>query len=274
MDYEIKQLQNKHNLFGISRKHHASKTLKTYNWDNIEAVIDKNNIDVVINLCGETIGQPWHQWSKKRIYNSRVLTTKTIVNAVKDKSIHLLNASGVGIYPCTNHLDNILYSESTSFSDKCGFLQTLSHDWEFAALKHHKTTLLRTAVVMKKNDGVLDKLMMGHQIKLLTQLGDGKNPFPWIAIEDWCKAVEFIIENQIQGPVNITTPELTNYNDIMNKLCNTLDTYKIKIPNFMVRSLLGEMGESLFLTGSAAIPTILQEKGFQFKFKDFSKIDI
>ena len=270
----IKHWKNKHKLYGISRKETHCEHIKTYDWGHLKRLLQQENIDVVVNLCGETIGQPWHHWPRKRIYDSRITTTKYITSQLKNLPIHLLNASGVGVYPCTEQLNDVHYSEKTSINRTSHFLQSLAYDWEQAALTHDNTTLLRTAVVMKKNDGVLQKLMMGHQLKLLTQLGQGNNPFPWIAIDDWCRAVDFIVDKKIKGPINLTSPDTSSYNDIMNILCKSLNAYKFTMPNILVKSLLGEMGTALFLTGSAAIPSELENLGFKFKHRHFSELEI
>ena len=55
--------------------------------------------DVVINLAGASIFQPWNARNKEAIYNSRILTTRNIVDAIAkhaDKKIALLNGSAVG----------------------------------------------------------------------------------------------------------------------------------------------------------------------------------
>ena len=59
------------------------------------------NHDVVINLAGASIFRPWNDKNKKAIYNSRILTTRNIVDAIvtsTDKEITLLNGSAVGYY--------------------------------------------------------------------------------------------------------------------------------------------------------------------------------
>ena len=269
----IEHWQNKHIIYGISRKKGASNHVQNFSWEQLDTLLDNHKIDIAINLCGESIGQLWHPWSRKKIYDSRVQTTKYVVDHIKHKPIHLINASGVGIYPSTTQLTQAYYSEQTIVTRSNAFLQQLAYDWEQAALMHENTTLLRTAVVIKKNDGVLNKLIMGHQFKLLTQLGSGNNPFPWVAIEDWCRAVDFIINKKILGPINLTSPQLSSYNDIMNMLCKSINAYKFTLPDVVVKSLLGEMGDALFLTGSAAVPEKLENLGFEFKYGEFSKLE-
>lgn len=267
----IKHFGATHQLVGISRKTNTQGHIESYPWEKLTEVLKSNSFDVAVNLCGETIGQPWHRWSRKKIYDSRVNLTKRVVNALDNKDIHLINAGGIGIYDAHEIMQDDNISEKIN---PHGFLQTLAFDWEQAANKHQKTTILRTAVVLKKDDGVLAKMLIGKQLKLLTQFGRGKNPFPWISIEDWCHALNFIINKQLLGPVNLTSPEISNYNDIMSSLCNRINATKIIVPNRVVKTLMGEMGESLFLTGSHALPKTLIMEGFEFKHPKIENIEI
>ncbi len=267
----VKHLNNSYEIVGISRNANSNLSIENHLWQDLSNVLKKNKFDIAINLCGESIGQPWHQWSRQKIYDSRVNVTKNIVNLFSNKDIHLINAGGVGIYDSTASLQNKTYEENIN---PAGFLQKLAFDWEKEANKHPHTTILRTAVVMKKNDGVLKKMLLGKQFKLLSQFGNGKNPFPWISIDDWCHAVEFIIQKKLLGPINLTSPHLSNYNDVMDTLCKKTRACKIIIPNMVVKTLLGEMGESLFLTGSHALPNTLIKSGFEFKQTSIEKVEI
>lgn len=267
----IKHFGNTYKIIGISRKPNSKDAIETYTWENLHDVLRSNRFDVAINLCGETIGQPWHKWSKQKIYNSRINTTQRIVNALKNYDIQLISASGIGIYDPSNDFHDDIFNENINPQ---GFLQSLAFDWEKASNQHQKSTILRTAVVFTKNDGVLKKMLLGRQLKLLTQFGIGKNPFPWISIEDWCHAVDFIIQKSLLGPYNLTSPELSSYNSIMDVLCSKTNAYKITIPNVVVKALMGEMGESLFLNGSQALPNKLLNEGFKFKHNTMQSLEI
>lgn len=269
----IDHLKDKHTITGISRKRHPNEFIENHTWDNLPDILKKNNFDVAINLCGETIGQPWTKWSKDKIYDSRINTTNRIVNALTPYNIHFISASGVGIYDSFYTLNNKTVNEDTILNDQEGFLQNLAFQWEEAAKSNTQTTILRTAVVMKKNDGVQAKMLLGKQIGIISQFGMGENPFPWISIEDWCRALDFIIDQKIVGPINLTSPELSSYNDVMNVLAQKAQSKKITIPNLIVKCLLGEMGESLFLKGSPVLPKKLMDLGFQFEHDSIKSIE-
>lgn len=71
---------------------------------------------------------------------------------------------------------------------------------------------LRTSIVLGNNGGAFPKLKMITKFGLGGKQGRGNQNVSWIHIEDFCRAVEFIIDNEnISGPINITAP---------NPLCN------------------------------------------------------
>ncbi|MDG2348893.1 MAG: NAD-dependent epimerase/dehydratase family protein, partial [Gammaproteobacteria bacterium] len=116
----IKHLRNTHEIIGISRKTNSKLPIENHLWQDLSNVLEKNKFDVAINLCGESIGQPWHQWSRQKIYDSRINVTKGIVNALSNKDIHLINAGGVGIYDANEFLQKKAHEENIN---PVGFLQ-------------------------------------------------------------------------------------------------------------------------------------------------------
>lgn len=261
----IKHWYGIHNLVGISRnKHKYNGAIPNYSWNQIDLALTKHDIDVVINLSGESIGQYWHEKSKLRILSSRIETTKLIVSHINENT-HLINASGIGIYGHTKDFDSTIFDEQTKILESDEFLQSLALKWEKATKNHKLTTLIRTSPVFSKDQGILKKLLLGNQIRLLTQFGTGKQPFPWVGLADWCNAIDWIITNKYLGPINITNPKTTSYKSLMDDLCNITASYKITIPNKLVEFAMGEMGRTLFLRGTSVKPSILVKHGFKFK---------
>ena len=67
--------------------------------ENLEKIKDA---DVVINLAGATILKRWSEEYKKELFNSRINTTKKIVEIINNSNIkYFISTSAIGIYP--NH---------------------------------------------------------------------------------------------------------------------------------------------------------------------------
>mgnify|MGYP003113961137 FL=1 len=70
-------------------------------WDD-DLVSEMENADAVINLAGENLfGQRWNEQVKESIYNSRIDSTRSLVEAMRSaekKPSVFISASASGIY--------------------------------------------------------------------------------------------------------------------------------------------------------------------------------
>lgn len=269
----IQHLKTQHELYGVSRKKPNDLSgIKTLQWQGLSDLLNEAPIDVIINLCGESIAQPWISAVQKRIRSSRITPTMHLVHLLKaHPEIHLLNASGIGIYPTYTHMPDDFIAAAKPAEPPLNFMQQLALDWENATTPHQKTTLLRTAPVMSTHQGILKQLTLTKYVGQLCQIGPGQQPFPWIGLIDWCRSVEWIINKKMLGAVDLTSPHVDRFTDLMDSLAVTLDCRKWIIPEIFVKPLLGSMIDALMLQGPIVTPHRLLDDGFSFaveKIKD------
>ena len=271
-------LSPNHTIFGIGRtKSNVLKVTKNaFDWnDNLEQIISKNQIDVIINLCGASIGQLWLEHYKSILKNSRFEPTKKIVSVLsKFPHIHLINASGIGVYGYTKSTDKNEGQESIpaktpkNFADN-GFLCQLSREWEKLACIHKNTTLLRLAPVFDYYGGIYKKIITPYILRVIIQFGQGEIPFPWISLSDVSSMIELIIQQKCTGAINACTDETISFKEIHEKIAAHHRCQRITIPDQYVNLLFGQMGTELFLNGSQAKPVKITKSGFVFKFPNF-----
>ena len=223
--------------------------------------------DVVINLAGATISKNWSDKYKKEIYDSRILTTRNIVEGLPEKTnAILISASATGFYG--DRKDDILTEDSEPGQ---GFLAKVAHDWEEEAKRAEKkgarVVMTRFGVVMGKDGGALDKLISVTKGFIGGPLGNGKQWFPWIHLTDLISAMIFVMDNEkISGPVNFTVPIPIRQKNIAKALGRTLKRPSfMPAPAFMMRLVLGEFADTL-LQSQKVIPDKLIKHGFKFKF--------
>ena len=224
----------------------------------------------VINLCGEPIaGKRWTQRQKKKLRESRISTTRTLVDAIagaKNKPKVLVNASAVGFYGARSET---VLDESSSAGK--GFLPDLCQAWEAEAKKAEafgtRVVLLRTGIVLAKKGGALAKMLPPFRFFLGGPLGDGKQILSWIHLEDEVNAILAVLENDaVRGPVNLTAPNPVTMNDFSKTLAKALKRPAVfRVPPAALKVLLGEMSEML-LTGQNVSPRKLMQQGFRFRF--------
>lgn len=227
------------------------------------------NHDAVINLAGASIFRRWNNDTKQLIYDSRILTTRNVVEAIpKEKGPLLCSTSAVGYYGFRG--DEQLTEEDSPGND---FLARVCVDWEKeackAADKGARVAITRFGIVLGKTGGVLGKMIPAFKKFVGGPLGSGKQWFSWIHIEDLLKAFLFVFENQdIHGPVNFCSPNPVRNRDLAKALGKALSRPSFfTTPAIILRLVLGEFG-SMLLEGQRVIPAKLVKYGFVFQYPE------
>jgi uncharacterized protein (TIGR01777 family) len=273
-----KLLQMHHDVILLSRTPERTKkyfsAVRVKFWDaktsnGLTSVLE--GADALINLTGESIAaKRWSTMQKQKILSSRIDSTHAIVNAIEQthhRPSVLLNASAVGYY------GNVPEGEVTEAYPKGnGFLSDVCERWEMEAQKAQelgvRVVLLRTGIVLDKNKGALQKLLLPFRLFVGGPLGSGRQWFPWIHVQDLVNAILFAIEHeQISGPVNLAAPHFVRMKDFCIVLGKVLCRPSwLPVPEFALRLMLGEMAEPLLFQGQKIIPKNLLEAGFKFRY--------
>ncbi len=221
--------------------------------------------DLIINLAGVSIFGRWTAKRKKAIYDSRILTTRNIVDAIPaGKKVTLYSTSAQGYYGFRG--DERIDENATSGND---FLASVCRDWEKEAFraqeKGTRVVITRFGIVLGKGGGVLGIMEPLFRYFLGGALGNGKQWFSWIHLEDLVGAYVFLLENtDIAGPVNLCAPNPVTNAEFSASLGKALHRPSIMpVPSFAVKVVLGEFGETL-LHGQRVIPSKLLKAGYNF----------
>lgn len=233
--------------------------------------IDANEkIDIIINLAGSPISKKWSEAYKQTLISSRVDTTKsliTLIKSLKQQPDLLISASAIGYYGTQNseYLD-----ETSSYIDD--FNHQLCDLWELAAQNAEelgvRTAIARLGIVLGKKEGALKKMLPLFKLGLGGEIGDGKQFFSWIHIDDVINIFNFLITNKQQkGIYNLTSPTPITNAKFTYELARILKKPAfLNIPSFAIKMIFGEMGVKLLLNGSAIYPKKLLANGYEFKF--------
>jgi len=252
--------------------------VEIFDWDykdvkKITALI--NQVDIIINLAGENIaGGLWTKSQKKKILESRIKTGKIISQAIKqaqNKPKQLIQASAIGYYgfnPGNKCDENSEQGE--------GFLAHVCKQWEESASEvsnqHVKRAIIRTGVVLGNTGGMLPKLVQPIKFFLGADLGKGDNYISWIHIEDEIRAIEFIIENSLEGIFNLTAPEPVSSKELNKQIGAVLKKpVWLKVPAFLLNMLLGDLSKEVLLANQEVFPSNLTNAGFNFKYSNISE---
>lgn len=224
---------------------------------------------IILNLAGSSIFTRWTKNNKKKIRESRLETTRRLVEALplsQAKGETLLNASAVGYYGFTGEEE--LTEQSPAGSD---FLATLCQEWEKEAMKAKekgwRVVLMRFGLILGPGGGLLSQLMPIFKKFLGGRLGRGEQWFSWIHLEDLLEAIVFlIIHPGLEGPVNLCSPYPVRQKEFARALGQVLKRPSFfPIPAPILRLALGELA-TVVLRGQKVYPAKLLAEGFKFRY--------
>ncbi len=225
--------------------------------------------DVIVNLAGQTIFHRWSRGYKKSIYDSRIKTTRNLAQALDGtRRVDFISASAAGYYG--DRGEDSLDETESSGSD---FLAGVCRDWESEALaagkKQARVVLLRFGVVLGKTGGAMAKMIPAFRFGLGGPLGNGRQWFPWIHIEDLAGIVQFVLDQTvIEGPVNCVAPQPLRHRDLAKTLGSVLRRPAfMPAPGFLVRMVLGEFGSAI-MSSQKAEPRKLIQNGYSFRYPE------
>ena len=233
---------------------------------------DASRIDAVINLAGEPIANKrWSAKQKELIISSRLDTTRMLIDYFKEVTHSpsvFISGSAIGYYG--TGVSNEELNEGAAGDDS--FSSKLCQQWESKALEAQdlgiRTCLLRTGIVLGKDGGALSKMLLPFKLGLGGRIGCGDQWMPWIHVDDLVSIILHCIDNEsLSGPVNGTAPSPVTNGAFSRELARALRRPALfPLPAFVVRLLMGEMGEELLLSGKKIVPEKLLHSGFNFHY--------
>ena len=251
----------------------CGSTVTVVEWNGHEAGSWEDHLedaDAIINLAGAPIAEErWTETRKRLLTESRVLTTRLLVEAMSRRSskpLTLISASGIGYYGAS---DDRLLDEGAERGQ--GFLADLCLAWEAEALRAAKfgtrVVMLRTGMVLEQDGGALPKMLMPFRLFAGGPIMPGTQWVSWIHRRDHIGLIHWLLTTpQVSGPVNVVAPEPVT----MNQFCTTLGRVLhrpswLPVPGFALRAAFGELG-TLMTTGQRVHPAKALSGGYVFHY--------
>ena len=234
-----------------------------------------SGFDAVVHLAGRSVASGrWTKKEKSRIRSSRVQATQILaqqISALASPPRCVISASAIGIYgsqatPKNNAMHAL--SEDTAPNAE-GFLASVARDWESACEPLSGKVRLahpRLGMVLGTTDGALGKVLPLFRLCLGGKLGDGKQVWSWISLQDCIDALIWLLTTETaSGPYNLTAPNAVTNEQFTQAVAKQLRRPAIlPTPTCLLRLALGEMADALLLSNCRAVPKRLMEQGFQF----------
>lgn len=230
--------------------------------------------DGIINLAGEPVSQRWTKASKAKMVHSRLDMLGAIsrwIESAERKPKVLITASAIGIYGTSESLE--FTEESLASDDPQGlFPRQVCEQIEQVAdgIKQQgvRVCVMRIGVVLEQEGGALSPLLFPFDFCLGGVIGSGKQWFSWIHRDDVIGLIIHAINHDhVFDVINAVAPQPVRNKEFVKALAKAMKRVAfIPLPAFVVKLLLGEMGQVLLLAGQKVVPAKAQASGYQFKY--------
>jgi len=246
-------------------------------------VAEIDGADAVINLAGHSVNCRYHAANRRRIMDSRVLSTRAVGQAIASAARPpqvWLQASTATIYAHRHDAPNdeangLLGGTERGVPDTWKFSIDVANAWEQAAneavVPHTRKVLLRSAMTMSpERGGVFDVLLRLVRWGLGGTNGDGRQYVSWLHDRDFLRSITWLLDRpDLEGPINLAAPLPLPNADFMRTLRAAWGS-GFGLP--ATRSLL-EIGAfflrtetELVLKSRRVVPGRLLQAGFAFEF--------
>lgn len=239
--------------------------------ERLDALPAETPVAAVVNLAGASIlGGRWSSRRKAVLLASRVDATRAIralAERLDRPPAVLVNASAVGFYGARDagvELDETAPPQPGTFqSDLCAAWEA-----EAKAMRDLGVRVVRARFggVIGQSGGLYPPLAAATRLGLGAILGSGRQPMPWVHLDDAVAAIRFAIDRtSLEGAVNVVAPGLVPqaaFARSLGSFCRT--AVRLRVPGRVIRMAGGEAA-TLLLDGQAATPRRLLAEGYRFK---------
>lgn len=231
---------------------------------------DLSGLDTVVNLAGASIFGLWTKKRKKQILDSRVLSTRGLVDGFAALARNgsplptLINGSAIGFYGDTG---DRLVTEADDPGR--GFLAEVCQAWEAEAQRAGtfgaRVVCLRTGFVLGRG-GALALIGPIFRLGLGGRLGDGRQWMSGIHRDDVAGMILWAADHPIHGPLNAVMPEPFRNLDFTREVARAVHRPAfLPVPRWALRLGLGELSH-LLLDNSRISPRQAKDDGYLFRF--------
>lgn len=246
--------------------------------ESLDEIVPETRIGAIVNLAGaRVLGLPWTAARRRTLLESRVGVTAAVIalmRRLEQPPRVLVSASAVGFYGAADRdgksgagmaLDETAAPRRGEFqSDLCAAIE---HEAGRAAALGVRVVKLRLGIVLGRDDGAYPMLALSARFGLGARLGDGRQPVPWLHVDDAVGLIRFALANtHLRGAVNAVAPEVPSQRRFADAMAASYGRRaRLAVPAWPLRTLLGEMSE-LLLAGQHAVPRAALSAGYAFRF--------
>jgi uncharacterized protein (TIGR01777 family) len=230
-----------------------------------------SRFDAVIHLSGENVAGRWTAEKKRKIRESRVVSTRNLAWAIakaEQPPRIFICASAIGYYG--NRGDEIMTEDSVAGA---GFLPDVCREWEAAThvgMAGVRVVNLRFGIVLSKRGGALKEMLRPFRVGLGGRIGSGRQWWSWIHLDDAVSAVMLAMRTEgLRDAVNMVAPNPVTNAEFTRELASAMKRPAVfAVPGFAAKLAFGEFAKEGMLSSARVVPKKLEENGFQFRYTE------
>jgi uncharacterized protein len=239
-----------------------------------EAALDE--IDGVVNLIGEEINQRLTDQAKVRIRESRIVGTRNLLEGIQASPTEpsvFVGQSAIGYYG--DRGEQIVDEESGP--GQRDFITEVVSDWEAAEREAEdsfdRVVIFRTGLVLTKDGGLLDQLLLPFKLGLGGPIAGGDQYMSWIHIEDVVGLVLWALDDhRVWGVINGTSPNPVTNREFSKALGRALHRPAVvPVPKFAVAALRGGELADAVAGGARVLPRRALDLGYEFRHPELGE---
>lgn len=233
--------------------------------------------DAVVNLAGAGIAdRRWTPARKQELWNSRVLSTRSLVAALGDVRTRprvFVQHTAVGYYGTAAGARE-LDESSPAGSD---FFGRLAVAWEAEAEPVTglgcRLVVIRSGVVLDPEHGALKRLLPPFRLFVGGPIATGRQYLSWIHVEDWLALMVWTLTTErVSGAINATAPHPVTNAAFSRAIGRAIGRPSwLPVPGFALRLLVGELADSALINGQRVRPTRALALGFRFSHPEIGE---
>ena len=271
--------KSKYNIKFLSTDKKKCDNISVFYWDINNEFIDENALkycDHIVHLAGYPIINRWTKENKKKMYESRINSTKLIYKYCKKLVIEpktFISASAIGIYGLES--EGIKDEKDITDTD---WISRMAIDWEKSAdifkKINAKVVKMRISLIISKESLFLKSYLLSMRFGIATLLGSKSRHISWIHIDDAVNFIDQAINNKkYNGAYNLATSKSLTQGKLVQIIKEEKYPFCIifQIPERILSFILGKRSK-IFMPNIVAKADKLKKIDFKYKYDSFREV--
>ena len=271
--------KSKYNIKFLSTDKKKCDNISVFYWNIKNEFIDGNALkdcDHIVHLAGHPIINRWTKENKKKMYESRINSTKLIYKYCKKLMIEpktFISASAIGIYGLESEGEK--YEKDITNTD---WISKMAIDWEKSAdifkKINTKVVKMRISLIISKESLFLKSYLLSMRFGIATLLGSKSRHISWIHIDDAVNFIDEAINNKkYNGAYNLATSKSLTQGKLVQIIKEEKYPFCLtfQIPTRILSFILGERSK-IFMPNIVAKADKLKKIDFKYKYDSFREV--